>query len=176
MCGVKLLTKNAITCYNFVCSFKPLNSFLKREGIMKKVINFVNRLPFSGRTVLRPLALIFYLSTDKKKRMRLYVSLCIVIILFILSHFLQCFLGVQSMYFHSPLWAKCIGVSYVITNAFVIIVQTHLLFRSTIFLCKGKYSEKKRIYKNYSEKEMFLMFVVTLMGQIIFFWQYVCFS
>ncbi len=143
---------------------------------MKKVANLVSRLPFIGKLKIGSLIFAFYFSMDKSERRQKYLSLMIFLVIFVLTHVVQLYAGIQAMSFHSPAWAKVISFLYAAANFGVVLTQTYLAFRSTVFFFKEKYPKRRRFYKEYSDDEIKTMFFVTLLGQAIFFIQYFFFK
>jgi hypothetical protein len=136
---------------------------------MKTLARFVGKLPFSGKVLVRLLALLFFYSTTKISRWLIYICLMVFLALFILVHGAQVVFGLEVMYFTCPIWAKLYSGFYALANLCVVLTQIYISFRATHFLCKGRYSRVKRsiVYK-WTLAEVVFMLVVTLGGNVAF--------
>jgi hypothetical protein len=140
---------------------------------MKSFSKFVGRFPFSGKVSIRMLAFGLYHSTSTTARRWNYFFLMALLILFVVLHGVQMKMGIEALYFESPVWAKVISATYAFANFSVALTQAYLIWRVTRFFLRGLYPRMKRRCIEYSGNEVAVMFAVTIAGQIIFVSQYI---
>jgi hypothetical protein len=136
---------------------------------MKSFTRFVGRLPFSGKLLIRQFVFGLYRSTTKTERRRKYLSLVILLSIYVPVHVLQAVLGIQALDFNAPIWVKVFMSLYALINISVVLVQISLGFRATKFCFRGLYSQTKKKYNHVlSTSERRTIQLVTGGGQITF--------
>ena len=144
---------------------------------MKKIIGFINRLPFAGKTYTKECAFrLFCQSMTKKERLENWLSLMMWLTFSIFFHALTGFLGLYMLQSNAPLFAKAIFGIYALANACAVLAQMHLAWRSTLFFFTGKYPKRKKTWKDFSSEEVITMAIITMGGISIFLATYLMYG
>lgn len=139
---------------------------------MKRFEIWFSKFPFSGKCVIRPSLFRFYLSASPGERKINFISIFLLLLLYIALHLAQAKMGLDLLLNLSPVLVKVIAVVYLLVNLSASSVQTYLLIRVFVFLSthKRKYPRPRDYtdYGSYTTKESLVSSIFTLLGQFIF--------
>jgi hypothetical protein len=107
-------------------------------------------------------------SATRRDRLTSYAILMLTLILFVIAHGYQAWMGISAMEFLAPVWAKVIYAVYAIVNSAVTLTQAHIICRTTRFVLFTPLKASFQRLAEFSPREQTLMLFVTLGGQASF--------
>jgi hypothetical protein len=129
---------------------------------------FMGRLPFSGRALIRPGVNAVRQSQTRCTRAICYIALMVLLVILVVAHGYQAWMGVSALGFLAPIWAKCVFALYGLVNSAVTLTQVHIICRTTRYVVATPLKAQARRLSEFTITEEVTMFLVTLGGQAAF--------
>ncbi len=142
---------------------------------MKRFMMLVQKMPFSGKFIVKELAFDVVASSTPKERQKNLLLCNLFLFAYAYLHGMQCIMGVKLVYYGENFIQVAVGMLYAIANFCVTLSQGYLIARvsAIAWTHKGKYHIPSNSHKViFSDKERLIACAVTLGGQIIFLISY----
>lgn len=135
---------------------------------MKPFFTAVSSLPFVGKFAIGKELFEVYHATSIESRKKEYVEALILLIIMVLGHAWQAWMGVEGLQSIAPLYAKAYFGLYSLANASVTLTQLWLLWRVTRFHLTKPVAKRSRLGFKANPNKVVRAYAFTLAGQAIF--------
>ena len=143
---------------------------------MERFFKAVGSLPFIGKFSIGKEVFEVYEATSIPSREKEYGEALTLLIIMIIGHALQTWLGFSALSLNAPLFAKAYFLLYTLANASVTLTQIWLLWRVTDFHLTRPTAKRHRKSFRSRPRQVAYAYAFTMMGQMIFMVLYLYFK
>jgi|JI10StandDraft_1071094.scaffolds.fasta_scaffold00688_20 hypothetical protein len=144
---------------------------MKTLSFLKNTTKVINKLPFAGKIVIRPVLLSYYSEIDRRAKYVKFIFVFCILLLFVIGHIYQGYLVIDFFLSYNKA-NRLFALIYAILNFSIAYSQIVLLLRSIIHLLSWRkspaYHPPNRKIKFYSNRYLIFSLVITVTIQLLF--------